>query len=85
MSKGFCSAEQGKRASSMGPLALYPIPRSGTQRAILKKLSLILVHIPEIPEPGHSPQVRLQKEILYAVREPNGQLGSLIRIDIGAT
>jgi len=30
MSKGFCSAEQGKRASSAGPLALHPIPRSGT-------------------------------------------------------
>jgi hypothetical protein len=27
MSKGFCSAEQGKWASGAGPLALHPIPR----------------------------------------------------------
>ena len=32
MSKGFCSAEQGKRASGAGPLALHPIPRSGTPK-----------------------------------------------------
>lgn len=32
---GFCSDEQGKRASNAGPLALHPIPRSLSLKAAL--------------------------------------------------
>jgi len=41
MSKGFCSAEQGKRTSGAGPLALHPIPRSGKTRYLGETLTEI--------------------------------------------
>jgi hypothetical protein len=41
MSKVFYRAEQGKRASGAGPLALHPIPRSGETRYLGKTLTEI--------------------------------------------